>query len=139
MKERKSKHFVGKSFKSCANRCLNCGQLIDAATGIDHRNKPKPGAITVCWYCGHLMAFDKKLRLRELTGQEMIDIAGNEAILLIQKARQLRDQRQCPICHAADQHASDCMLMGREHAYIDPETVDWPRTLQMHGISLSKK
>ncbi len=67
--------------------CLDCGGLCDAATAFERR--PKSGDITVCLYCGHVMAFDRKLRLRELTPQEMYEIAGSPRILAIQRARAL--------------------------------------------------
>jgi hypothetical protein len=32
---------------------------------------PKPGDISICLYCGHLMAFDEALKFRELSSEEM--------------------------------------------------------------------
>lgn len=68
-------------------QCVNCGELLDGATGVDHRNKPRPGSVTVCIYCGHVAVFADDLSLREPNGEEMRDIAGNETILAIQRAR----------------------------------------------------
>ena len=48
---------------------------------------PKPGDITLCIYCGHIMAFADDMGFRELTGEEMHAIAGDERILKIQRAR----------------------------------------------------
>jgi hypothetical protein len=47
---------------------------------------PVEGDITICIKCQHIMAFDKKLRVRPLTDQEVIDIAGDRDILRYQKA-----------------------------------------------------
>ena len=69
------------------NKCLSCGTLCDAATSVGCDDAPGAGDITVCLYCGHIMAFDDHLRMRELTGDEMLDIAGNKNIIEIMKAR----------------------------------------------------
>lgn len=68
-------------------RCLSCGTTCNAATSTDGDHDPEPGGITVCLYCGHVMAFDDGMTMRELTDEEMVDIAGDERIIAIQKAR----------------------------------------------------
>ncbi len=79
-------HFIGKETRLKPSLCLSCGKLLDASTGVDH-NKPRADMITICLYCGHLMAFTDDLSMRELTGEEMNGIAGNPTVLAIQKAR----------------------------------------------------
>lgn len=69
-----------------APRCLNCNTLIDGATSVGSDVRPKPGDVTVCMYCGHVMAFNDELTMRELTGQEIIEIAGNPVLIQVQKA-----------------------------------------------------
>jgi hypothetical protein len=57
--------------------CLNCGKFVDraeAAIGKDDP-KPEPGDITICFGCGHVMAFDEELGLRELTKDEETKVA----------------------------------------------------------------
>lgn len=58
---------------------------------VNGDERPTPGDITVCIYCGHIMAFADDLSFRELTGEEIHDIAGDERILDIQRARQMAD------------------------------------------------
>jgi hypothetical protein len=68
--------------------CLACKCELDAATFAgpgDHT--PEPGDVTVCFYCGHLMAFADGLTMRELTDAEMRQVAGDRTILAIQRAR----------------------------------------------------
>jgi hypothetical protein len=79
--------YLGKDSPTQANACLDCGKVLDAAIGVGHRRKPKAGSITICMYCGHIQAFDWQLKLRPLTDQEMADIAGDEALVAVQKAR----------------------------------------------------
>lgn len=69
--------------------CLSCGTPCDAATQFDKPGavKPKPGDVTICLYCGHIMAFADNLGLRELTGAEMQDVAGDPRVLQLQRAR----------------------------------------------------
>jgi len=73
-----------------ASSCLNCGKLLDAATGVLEYGfdaTPDPGDLTVCIACGHLMAFGDDLQLRDLTAEEMKDAAGDRRIIAIQEAR----------------------------------------------------
>jgi hypothetical protein len=69
------------------NKCLNCKKALDSATGIGNENSPSPGDITVCLRCGHIMAFNKQLRFRKLTDEEIIAIAGDPRIIEFQRAR----------------------------------------------------
>jgi hypothetical protein len=70
--------------------CLACGKILDAASCIDDTgHAPGPGDITICFSCGHVMAFADDTSLRELTSDEMYTVAGNPVILAIQKARGL--------------------------------------------------
>jgi hypothetical protein len=81
----------GKSVRIVENACLNCGKVLDGATAIDQEGeiRPTPGSITVCMYCGHLMAFDEQLHFRALTDEEIINIAGDERLIAINRARTL--------------------------------------------------
>ena len=67
--------------------CSSCGTLNDAATSVDGERGPRPGSVTVCLQCGHIMAFDLDLRLRELTDKEAYAVAGDRRILAIQRGR----------------------------------------------------
>jgi hypothetical protein len=64
--------------------------MTDAATPIDSKAaRPRPGNISVCIDCGHIMAFADDLTLRNLTDAEMIEIAGDKRILALQRARKM--------------------------------------------------
>jgi hypothetical protein len=63
--------------------CLNCGILIDAATSVNHKHIPHPGAIAICMICSHIMAYNEKIHLRELTDEEILMIAGDKEILFL--------------------------------------------------------
>jgi hypothetical protein len=67
--------------------CLHCGAPLDGASGVGVDASPDPGDITVCIYCGHIMAFADDLTMRPLTDAEAYEAAGDERILAIQKAR----------------------------------------------------
>lgn len=69
------------------SNCSHCHKKLDRVTDPLYDQVPTPGAITICMTCGHVMAFAEDMRLRELTEQEMMDIAGHKDILRIQKAR----------------------------------------------------
>jgi hypothetical protein len=67
--------------------CLSCGKLLDGVTGVGADGLPGPGDFSLCAYCGHIMVFTDDLMLREPTGKEIHEIAGDERILMIQRAR----------------------------------------------------
>ena len=68
-------------YKGC--NCLNCGILIDAATSVDHKELPKEGSIAICMICSHIMAYDEKVQFRELSDEEILEIAGNKDIIFL--------------------------------------------------------
>jgi hypothetical protein len=72
--------------------CLNCGKILDFATGI-RGSKPKPGSISICFDCGHIQIFDANMKFRELNDEEVIEIAGSKEILMFQKAREKVKER----------------------------------------------
>lgn len=61
--------------------CLNCGKELDAASQVRDEDRPKSGDVTVCIGCGHLMAYGDDMVLRELTDDEIIEVAGDPGIL----------------------------------------------------------
>jgi hypothetical protein len=79
---------AGESKKMPPMRCLNpgCRKMLDAATALA-TGGIKPGDVSLCIYCGHLMVLGDNHRLREPTTAEMHDMAGDPRILQAQAAR----------------------------------------------------
>jgi len=50
--------------------CIDCKKIIDGASCVNEESKPSPGDITICLYCGAVMAFNDDLLLRSLTDDE---------------------------------------------------------------------
>lgn len=51
--------------------CTRCNNKLTAASDFDgDPEPPTPGCFTFCLYCGHIMMFNKGLRLRDLTPME---------------------------------------------------------------------
>jgi hypothetical protein len=67
--------------------CLSCGKLFNAASDLGSDESPSPGDISMCLGCGHLMAFTDDMTVRELTSEEMHEVAGDPYILAMQRAR----------------------------------------------------
>jgi hypothetical protein len=78
---------LSKSTRTPESICPSCGKIFDAATDIISGEGPSPGDITICLYCGHVMAFNDDMTIRELTSEEMHAVAGDPRVLAIQKAR----------------------------------------------------
>lgn len=78
---------LGDNLAVPASECVNCRKQLDGATCVGSGGTPGTGDFTVCIYCGHLMMFADDMRLRDPTDAEMIDIAGDERLIAIQRAR----------------------------------------------------
>jgi hypothetical protein len=66
-------------------RCLNCGKLIDGATPVGGGRAPQEGDISICLDCHHLMIYDANMRVRALTDEEVVEIAGEPEVLRAMK------------------------------------------------------
>lgn len=69
------------------HKCLKCGETCDSATPINRQEYPYAGDITICLYCGHMMAFNDDLSIRNLTEEEARLIADDPVITRIQEIR----------------------------------------------------
>jgi hypothetical protein len=68
--------------------CLNCGKLLDACTPVkNHDAKPDEGSLSLCWACGHLQVFQADGTFRELTGEEVVEVAGDPDIIMANTMR----------------------------------------------------
>lgn len=73
-------------FKIEKSPCTNCGKGLDGAGQVNGGSHPDPGDITICVYCGHIMAFsDDNMKLRDLTDKEASEVAGDPNILEAQR------------------------------------------------------
>ena len=69
-----------------ARSCVSCGNLIDAASHVSNKRlAPRPGDISVCFTCRHVQIFNPDLTLRNLTSDEMHEIAGHPELVRINK------------------------------------------------------
>jgi hypothetical protein len=89
------KHFTGQARRVPWSSCTGCGKRVDGATPIDDKTAtPDPGDVTVCIYCGHIMAYADDLQLRNLTAVEMHEVAGDERILAVMQLRTARIKKK---------------------------------------------
>lgn len=49
--------------------CCRCEKKLDAAAG--QNEGPSEGDLTMCAYCGHVMKFDKELRLTDAFSEDI--------------------------------------------------------------------
>ena len=85
---------IGESVRVPGCVCTACGCKLDGAAAIGQEGSVKPtaGDVTVCMECGHIMAYADSRTLRNLTDDEIKDVAGDPNILAIQRARRARGQ-----------------------------------------------
>lgn len=74
------------------SQCLKCGLVLTGAAGVVAEANvgvltPSPGDFSVCIACGHVMAFDERLNVRELTNEEQRSMDEDDRVLLVQAAR----------------------------------------------------
>lgn len=79
--------YLGRTTRQRPAMCLACGAVLTAATGIGQRHKPRAGNIAICFKCGHLQAFAWDLQFRELTSEELVDLADNEIVAAARRAQ----------------------------------------------------
>jgi hypothetical protein len=76
------------------NICPYCEYKSTMARGITKRDKPQPGAFSICINCGELAIFGDDLKLLLPTGEQIDSLrASSEPWEKIQKAREIIHQR----------------------------------------------
>jgi hypothetical protein len=73
--------------------CINCGKDIDAASPVGSGRAPQSGDFSICLYCRHLMVYGDDLRVRNLTDEEVIEVAGDPDLVLAMKMLESADQQ----------------------------------------------
>jgi hypothetical protein len=77
-----------KTGKRIATNCLNCFHILDVHDTFGKKDaKPKEGDISLCGYCGHIMAFNADGTVRPLTSKEVYDIAGDPKLIKLEAVR----------------------------------------------------
>jgi len=66
---------VQKGHKTRLNFCPQCGAKLDGASAVDKKNiKPKPGDVSVYFYCGAYLCYNSQLYLQPLSPQGYADL-----------------------------------------------------------------
>lgn len=96
--------------------CLSCGRGLDASSMIgvgDEVVSPGEGDITVCLYCRHVMVYTADLSLRNLTDEEVVEIAGDPRLVstvtlmgAYHQEQELEARRRAGESQAGDEEAS---------------------------------
>ncbi len=71
-----------------ASKCPSCKNIMDAATASDFNEHiphipPKPGDLSVCFYCGTLLRFSDPIHLRTLEKTELDELEETERAWLL--------------------------------------------------------
>ena len=74
------------SYRIPESACPSCGARLDAASGLDHDNAPKPGNVWICIQCAEIVIYDEQLGLRKPTLAEMIELQTSQEWPLIAAA-----------------------------------------------------
>lgn len=61
-------------------RCPHCGYMVDAASVVEGNTpKPRKGDMAVCFDCGEVAQFDRKLRLVKIPASLLAELNPEEA------------------------------------------------------------
>jgi hypothetical protein len=63
------------------SHCLICGYKLDAATGVNRDDRPRPNSIVVCFRCGAAMKMDDDLKPRAMTEEEAAKIRADPQLM----------------------------------------------------------
>lgn len=73
--------------------CPNCDKHLDRSTGAGHGQAPKPGDLSICYYCAVLSVFTDELGLRRVTLEEWVDLPPRERTLVLNIQQQIQGPR----------------------------------------------
>jgi len=59
--------------------CPGCGARLDAASGVGHDERPKPGDWSICFRCARPLVFIEGGALREATAAELAGVDAETA------------------------------------------------------------
>lgn len=65
---------IGDSVRSPGSPCLQCDKVLDAGMMAGGNGNIRPGALSICFYCGYLGIYDDNLKVRRLTPEELVEI-----------------------------------------------------------------
>jgi hypothetical protein len=61
-------------------KCPHCGSMVDTSACFFEEKAPKPGNVTICFYCHDIAVYTRKMNLRLPTERELYEIAGDECL-----------------------------------------------------------
>jgi hypothetical protein len=73
------------NYRTPPNHCLNCGKELDGAAPVSGGRGPQDGDISICLECHHVMIYDADVRVRALTDEEVVEIAGDPEVIYAMK------------------------------------------------------
>ncbi len=76
---------MSETYEVPGSACVNCGKDMDAASPVGGGRGPQSGDVAICLYCRHLMVYGEDLKMRNLTDEEVIEVAGDPEIVLAMK------------------------------------------------------
>ena len=78
-----------------ADRCPGCSKKLDAVTEIPKGNyKPRPGDISICFYCGQILVFDFDLKLQVAQLNDLMTLSPWQHRMLDQAQSKIKRRRK---------------------------------------------
>lgn len=89
--DRIGRHDISKC--DAPSACPTCGKKLNGATKIDGKGGPRPGDISVCFYCTSFLVFGDDLELALMTADEIVELPAEQRRRLIVLRGQIKESR----------------------------------------------
>ena len=78
-------------FRYTPSVCPNCGRPLNAGATPTNERPPEPGDVAICMDCRHVGIYAEDMHVRNPTDKEVIELAGDNDILLMLEMLRLKD------------------------------------------------
>lgn len=75
--------------------CPVCNHIINGATDIGNTDHiPKPGDVSVCFYCTSFLQFNDNLKLTEMTNLEVAELDHETRMIIVHARNAIKKMRE---------------------------------------------
>jgi hypothetical protein len=76
-----------------SDRCPICAYEFDAASGMTHDARPKPGDVSLCIKCGEVLEFASDMRVRQASLETMLSLPDDAKAQVDKMQKIIRKER----------------------------------------------
>lgn len=88
----KTSHVTTVGLSTCL--CPHCGVELNATTNINDEAPPRPGDLSICFYCAGFLIFSDKLALEKLSHEQLEDSDETARASIMEAKRRILELRK---------------------------------------------